>query len=330
MAAAPAVLAELRRGPIVEGVVRGHVAVVGRQGQLLAWAGRPDTETTLRSALKPLQAASFAEAGGPAQLGLDDHSLAIACSSHQGEPGHVAAARRILAAAGIPESALGCGAHPPVDPEAARELVRSGLSPTAIHNNCSGKHAALLASCRLRGWPLESYRERQHPLQEEIAARLARHSGKEAGQLRYGIDGCGLPTYGLTLVEFARALVSATAQDPAVQACQAAMAAHPWLVGGSTSFDTAVLRVAGARTSCKGGAAAVFGAVARDASLAVVIKLEAGAPTGLHQVAATTLRRLGLLPEEADDQLRALVATEVRNWAGTEVGEIRSDFSLES
>ncbi|HVB13664.1 MAG TPA: asparaginase [Candidatus Dormibacteraeota bacterium] len=316
---APALLAESRRGGIVEGLIRGHLVLVDGAGQLVRGVGDPQTMTTLRSAAKPFQAASFVESGAAAALGLGQESIAIACSSHHGEPGHLQAARRILAAAGLKENALRCGAHLPVDPQAAAELLRSGASPTAIHNNCSGKHAAMLATCVHRGWPTESYLERGHPLQLEIASRLARHAGLEVDRMPWGIDGCGLPTFGVSLQDFAAALARAASSDLAFQTCQAAMAQHPWLIGGTTSFDTALVRAAGDTLTAKGGAAAIFGAVARDGSWALVVKLEAGAPAGLPQIAVHSLQQLGHLGTLPS----ALAPTEVTNWAGTVVGEIR-------
>jgi L-asparaginase II len=248
--AEPARLAEIRRGGIVEGLIRGHAVLVDGEGQLRRWVGEPQ----LTSTAKPFQAASFVESGAASALGLSEASLAIACSSHHGEPGHVQAARRILEAAGLEESALRCGAHLPVDPSAAAELLRTGGVATPIHNNCSGTHAAMLATCLQAGWPTETYLEREHPLQRQIASRLARHAGLLAEELPFGIDGCGLPTFGLSLRDFAAALARAAGSDPAFQSCQTAMAHHPWLIGGTTSFDTALVGAAGETLTAKGGA----------------------------------------------------------------------------
>jgi L-asparaginase II len=325
---AAAVLAELTRGGIVEGLVRGHLVMVDRLGEPTRWVGDPETISTLRSAFKPFQAASFVESGTVDALGLPEESIAIACSSHQGEPGHLQAARHILEAAGLPESALRCGTHLPSDPSAAADLLRSGGNPGPIHNNCSGKHAAMLATCVHEGWPTDSYLERAHPLQRQIAARLARHAQVIAEELPYGIDGCGLPTFGLSLQDFAGALVRAAGSDPALQRCQTAMANHPWLIGGTTSFDTALVRAAGATLTAKGGAAAVFGATARDGSWAIVIKLESGAPAGLPQIAVQALQQLGLLDTSLDSPLEQLVNAPVTNWVGTAVGEIRPRLEL--
>ncbi|MGH7643081.1 MAG: asparaginase [Candidatus Dormibacteria bacterium] len=324
----PALLAEVRRGGIVEGVIRGHLVLVDAAGQPGRWLGDPQTVSTLRSASKPFQAASFVETGTAAALGLSDESIAIACASHLGEPGHVQAARRILEAAGLEESALQCGVHLPGDPTAAAELLRRGQSPTPIYNNCSGKHSAMVATCVHQGWPLESYLERQHPLQAEIADRIARHAGLEAEELPFGVDGCGLPTFGLSLQNFAGALARAAGSDPAFQKCQAAMAKHPWLIRGTGAFDSILVRAEGPKFTAKGGAAAIFGAVARDGSWALVIKLESGAPAGLPQVATEALQQLGHLERSLPQELTELVSIPVTNWVGTPVGEIKTLFHL--
>jgi L-asparaginase II len=302
--------------------------LVDRHGEPVRWLGDPDVESTLRSACKPLQAASFVESGTAAALGLGRESIAIACSSHQGEPGHVEAVRAILAKAGLPESALRCGAHLPANPEAAAQLLRGGSSPSQVHNNCSGKHSAMVATCVHRGWPLESYLERDHPLQVEIAERIAYHAGLTPVELPFGTDGCGLPTFGMPLRAFARALASAASSDAAVQECHAAMAEYPWLIGGTTSFDTALVRAAGESLTAKGGAAAIFGAVARDGSWALAIKLEAGNPAGLPQIAVHALQQLQLLPTRLEGELERQVRSPITNWAGREVGEVRVQFDL--
>lgn len=326
--AEPSLLAEVRRGGIVEAAIRGHIVVVDSSGRVLQSLGNPRVVTTLRSAAKPFQGASFVESGTVDALGLGEESIAIACSSHHGEPGHVEAARRILAAAGLAEDDLLCGAHLPVDETAAADLLRSGARPSPLHNNCSGKHAAMLATCVNQGWPTASYRERDHPLQTEIAERLARYAQLEAAALPYGIDGCGLPTFGLTVSQFATALARSASFDPAVRRCHAAMANHPWLVGGTTSFDTALIRSAGTSLIAKGGAAAIFGAVARDGSWALAIKLDSGSPVGLPQIALSALQQGGGLEAELPETLSELAQQPLTNWAGTVVGEIHVDFRL--
>ncbi|MHB8555617.1 MAG: asparaginase, partial [Candidatus Dormibacteria bacterium] len=242
---APAVLARIFRGAVEEGVIRGHIAVVDGDGQMVSWAGNPRAMTTLRSSFKPFQASSFVESGTADLLGLGEASVAIAGASHHGEPAHLEVVRAILEAAHLPESALRCGVHLPSDPLAASQLLARGEPPTALHNNCSGKHAAMVAVCAHRGWPLESYLDRHHPLQEEIAARLGRSAGLDPTTIPYGTDGCGLPTFGLAVEDFARALSHAASTDPAFRRCLAAMANHPFLVAGTGAFDTVLMESEG-------------------------------------------------------------------------------------
>lgn len=326
----PAILARSFRGPVEEAVIRGHIAVVDRAGRLVAWAGDPTAVTTLRSSSKPFQAASFVESGTAQALELGDDSVAIAAASHRGEPVHVAAARRILKAARLSEGLLRCGIHLPGDPTAAEELLRRGERATAIHNNCSGKHAAMLAVCAHQHWPLESYLDRHHPLQGEIAARLARHAGLDPRELAFGIDGCGLPTFGLRICDFAVALAHAASSDEAVAHCLRAMARHPFLVGGTGALDTLVMESQSGQLVVKSGAAAVLGAVAIDGGLALVIKLESGAPTGMAQVAARAMEIVGLLRPPLASGLEQYLREPVRNWAGQPVGTVVADFTLES
>ena len=147
----------------------GAVAVVDAAGRLRYRAGDPDLRLFLRSSAKPLQAIPVIESGAADTLGLTDRELAVVCGSHAAEPMHVAAVRSILSKAGLDDGFLQCGAHPPFDAEQAALLAHAGQAPGPVHNNCSGKHAGMLAVCRVRGWPLDTYRSPEHPLQQEIA-----------------------------------------------------------------------------------------------------------------------------------------------------------------
>ena len=327
---APAVLARAFRGPVEEGVIRGHIAVVDGHGRLVAWAGNPHAITTLRSSFKPFQATSFVESGTADALGLGEASIAIAGASHHGEPAHLKVVLAILEAAHLPESALRCGVHLPSDPVAASQLLSRGEPPTAIHNNCSGKHAAMLAVCARRGWSLESYLERHHPLQEEIATRLGRAAGLDPATIPFGTDGCGLPTFGLAVEDFARALSHAAVTDPSFRRCLAAMADHPFLVAGTNAFDTVLMESEGASLVVKSGAAGILAGIARDGSRAVVVKLESGSAMGMAQIAARAFELVGLLGQPLAPQVAAYLADPVRNWVGLAVGEIRPEFELSS
>ena len=329
-------LVEVRRGHHLESLHRGAVAVADRTGRLLYAAGPTDLATFLRSSAKPFQALPLIESGGAEALGLTDQEVAVTCGSHSGEPIHVETVRAILAKAGSDEQALRCGAHLPIDPASADALVRDGRPPTAIHNNCSGKHAGMLAACRHREWPVESYLRSDHPLQREIAAILGECCGLPAGAIPLGVDGCGVPTFYLTLREIARAfaVLADPADLPAPRAAAArrvtgAMRSYPRLVGGTGRMNTEILSALGDRLFCKTGAEGVFGIGLVGRGLGVAVKVEDGNARGLGAVAVEALAQLGVIAAGEAEPLNAIHHPVIRNHHGREVGEMRPVFTLE-
>ena len=320
---APALLAEVWRGDVCVVYVRGHVAVVAADGALVAWCGDPEARTTLRSTVKPLQALPFVAAAARA-LGATVEEVAVACASHDGEPRHVAAVRSLLQRAQLDESALSCGPQWPYSESATHALVRAGETARPVHNNCSGKHAAMLCACVHNGWPTEGYAGFDHPLQKEIRRRMSAFAGIRLADTPRGVDGCGLPTHGVPLRYLATMFAAASAAGGDFARCQEAMAAEPWMVGGSGRFDTLLLEWAGGSLTAKSGGAAVWAGVARGGGAAVAVKLEAGVGAAMAPVALGVLRSLRLLPDgEMPDALRTLERGTLCNWAGDAVGETR-------
>ncbi|MBV8444871.1 MAG: asparaginase [Candidatus Dormibacteraeota bacterium] len=317
----PALLATGKRGGAPELTVRGHLVVVDAEGSVLAAAGDPDSLTTLRSCVKPLQALPFVRLAME-RLGAGNAELAVACASHSGEPVHVEAVRRLLALGGVAEEHLACGAHLPFDDRAARQVILEG-GPRRIHNNCSGKHAAMLVTCAVMGWPLEGYRAADHPCQLAVTEAMSTAMRVDLRAQPWGVDGCGLPTYGLALREIAAGFARAQ-PDPSFGRCRAAMAARPDLVAGTGRFDTALLASAGGSVTAKTGGAAVW-AASLPGGWGMAIKLEAGASEALPAVALGALVHLGAVA--VDDQLATFVEPELHNWEGTVVGRIRAEPS---
>jgi L-asparaginase II len=297
--------------------------VVDSSGSPVSSAGSPDAETTLRSCVKPLQALPFLRLAAD-RLDATEAEIAVACASHQGEDEHLATVRGLLAKARVPEEALGCGPQLPSDEATARRLLASGGVPRPIHNNCSGKHAAMLATCAVMSWPLDGYMELEHPCQIAVSGALREMLDVDLETAPRGIDGCGLTTYGVPLSAIARAFSGASA-DPAFQRAQNAMAAHPFLVAGTGRFDTALLEVAGDRVTAKIGGAGVWAAVVRPGGPGIAIKLEAGAGEAIPVVALAVLKHLGAIDAELPDRLRPFAALTLRNWAGREVGVIAAE-----
>ena len=322
----PAHLATIRRGTALEGVIRGHVAVVDSAGSLLGAVGDPDALTTLRSCVKPVQALPLVRAAAEHHLDVSDAEVAIACASHGGEPAHVEVVLRLLGRAGLGEEALSCGPQLPMDEDSAEAILAAGGRPGRLTNNCSGKHASMLVVCAVRGLPLAGYAGFDHPLQVEIRSIMGDLAGVDLESAPVGIDGCGLPTYGLSLRALAR-MFAAAGRQPGFRRCQEAMAAHPHLVAGRGRFDTALLGVAGLRLTAKGGAAGVWVALLRPDGPALAIKLESGDQSAISAVALAALHRLGWLSssEVSDPRLAEFARPPVRNWVGATVGEISTE-----
>lgn len=324
------------RGGRQESIHRGAVAVVDPDGRILYAAGDPALPLFLRSFAKPLQSIPLVESGGADRFELTERELAVICGSHSGEPMHIEAVRAILAKAGLDEKALQCGAHPPLDPTQAAVLIREGRRPEPIHNNCSGKHAGMLAACRTRDWPVDSYLDPDHPLQREIAGIVADFCGVPAEGMPRGIDGCGVPTFHVTV--HAAGLAFARLADPsrlpdgrarAVGRITHALAAHPEMMSGTGRLCAALMTALGDRLFCKTGGEAVFGIGLPSRGWGIGIKIEDGSSRGMGAVAVEALRQLGV-PEA--EHLAALAEQHhpvIRNHAGREVGQIRAVFRLE-
>jgi L-asparaginase II len=319
MSSAP-VLARVWRGDVPEAAIRAHVVVAERSGRVLEAAGDPDALTTLRSCVKPLQALTFLRVAAD-PLGVSDEEVAVVCSSHSGEPIHERVVRRLLGRIGLDEDALVCGPQLPFDEAAANARIAAGLPPRRIDNNCSGKHAGMLAACVVAGWPVDGYQRRDHPLQTSIAQAMSDYFGVDLEAAPCGVDGCGLPTYGVAVRAIARAFAAAQG-DPAFRRAQEAMAAHPLLVAGHGRFDTALLERAGSRLTAKSGGAAVWAGCIRPDGPGLAIKVEAGSDGAVPPLAMTLLRRLGEAPS-TDEALADFERPALRNWAGEVVGETR-------
>lgn len=328
-----AVLAEVRRGGLVEARHRGHVAVVDGEGRLLARAGDPEHVTFWRSAAKPFQAAAVVAAGAADAFGVGDEELAVMCASHNGEEAHLSAVRRLLARAGLGEGDLRCGVHPPAGEAARAALLRAGAEPGPLHNNCSGKHAGMLLLARHRGWPPAGYTAPDHPVQRALREAVAAVAGVAPGAMALGVDGCGVPTFGLPLrrlaLAFARLARPAAADDlaPSLRAALArvgrAMAAHPFMVAGTGRFCTDLIRVTGGRLLGKVGAEGVYGVAVTDRGWGVAVKVEDGGSRGLYPAVVRALELLGLLADAEAAALAAHARPAVRTHRGETVGEVR-------
>lgn len=281
------VLAEVVRGGVVESAHLGHL--VGLDGgAVVVRRGDPDTTVFARSSLKPVQAVAMLRAG----LDLDGELLALACASHSGEAGHLAGVRRILVGAGLAAAALQNSPGLPLDPDAAFAHRAEGLPMSSLVQNCSGKHAAMLATCVARGWDTATYRVATHPLQRSVRDTVRELTGDRATAVT--VDGCGAPLFSCTLTGLARAFAAIALAPPDTPEGRVARAIRefPWWAGGTGRVVTRL--VAGVDgLIAKDGAEGVFAAALPDGR-ALAVKVLDGSPRPVPVIVATALRLLGV------------------------------------
>ncbi len=316
--AAPVVVAEIVRSGFVEGHHYGSWVVLAADGSELASAGDVSGPVLPRSSNKPLQALGMREAG----LTLEGELLALACASHSGEPFHIDGVRRILAGAGLSEDALRTPEDYPLDDAAREAVIRSGGSRERILMNCSGKHAAMLATCVVNGWPTETYLDVDHPLQQQIATTFAASTGETVAHV--AVDGCGAPLLSTSLTGLARAFSGlARATSGHGRAIATAMREHPAYVSGSTR-DELTLLTAMPGAIGKAGAESVY-VVALPDGRAIATKTDDGAARARPVVMAALLEGLGVTDEPwVDGDAVRRTGEAVLLGGGRPVGEIRA------
>jgi L-asparaginase II len=307
------------------------VVVSDVDGHVVSAVGDPAAAAFYRSAAKPLQALPLVEEGVVERLGISKEELALCCASHEGEARHVAGARSILAKAGLDESALRCGPHLPFSEAEAREVLRNGGEALPIHNNCSGKHAGMLALAVAMGWDPEGYHQAGHPVQKRMLKEIVRWSRVDESEVATAVDGCGVLCFSVPLramaASFAR-FAAAAADGRAPRRIVDAMTGHPFMVGGSGRACTAVMERTGARAFVKLGAEGVYGAGVPDRGLGIAIKVTDGARRAVEVALVHVLHRMDVLDTDDLEALARWASPSVRNTRGEVVGAIRPAFQL--
>ena len=325
---------EVTRGGRVESRHRVSAAAVDGQGQLVAWVGDPELLTFFRSAAKPLQALPLAGDGVADAFELSDTELALCCASHSGEPAHVAGVRSILEKIGCSESDLVCGPHPPFHRPAAESLRDAGQAPTAVHNNCSGKHAGMLAWCVHRGVDTADYERFDHPVQRRICSEIGAWAGSSCEALPVGVDGCGVPSYAQPLNIMASIyakIVTDSEQDASGPAGRIvrAMTSEPYYVGGTGRLTSILMEVTGGRLLAKFGAEAVYCLGERDRGWGIAVKVEDGNRRAVGPAVIEFLDQLELLSEDERAALDDRHVHPVKNTRDEIVGEIHPNLRVE-
>jgi L-asparaginase II len=321
-------LIEVTRGSRVESAHRGAVAVVDTAGRRRVAIGDVEERVYPRSAVKALQALPLVESGAADRYGFGNAELALACSSHSGEPRHVATALAMLGAAGRGEADLECGGHPPMARAAADDLVRAGKPWSRIHDNCSGKHAGFICLACHMGADPAGYVKPAHPAQREISAALAGMTGADLGDP--AVDGCSIPSYAIPLEKLAYAfarLVTGEGLSPsrakAARRLVTACNAEPFMVAGTGRFCTDAMTLFGSRLFLKTGAEGVFCAAFPALGLGVAVQCEDGAQRAAETLMAAVIAAFLPMSDVEQAAFAARLRPPVLTRNGASTGEIR-------
>ncbi|HEU4628522.1 MAG TPA: asparaginase [Gemmatimonadaceae bacterium] len=314
------------RGDAVESRHQVRAAAVDARGRLIGVAGDAARVTFWRSCAKPFQLMPLLESGGFDELPWGIDELALASASHGGEPEHVAVAESMLQDIGREEGDLVCGPHEPLSSRGARLVRETGIRLTRLHNNCSGKHAAMMALAHTQGWPMRGYERAEHPVQQAAAESVARWTGVAPDALVRAVDGCGVVVFGLPLEAMARAYarfaVAHLRCEEVPRRIVEAVRARPLLFGGTDRFDTVLLEETDGRILAKVGAEGVHSATVLDAGIGVAVKVADGATRAQVPALLRLLQRVGALPDTLPPRLAEFLRRPVRNTRGEHVGSV--------
>lgn len=328
-------MVEVMRNGFMESRHYGDVAVVDSSGRLLYSVGDATRKTFARSAAKPLQAIPFVESGAVEAFRLTPRHIAIACGSHEGEPIHTSVVEDFLSRMGLNETHLQCGIHPPYQAEARDNLIRAGRQPSALHNNCSGKHAGMLASAVHLKETTDGYLAPEHPVQQRIRAVISEMTSVPLDELDAGVDGCGVPVFAMPLRAIALAYARLSAPDKlseerakAVRIIVSAMNQFPELVGGTNRFCTALMSAGQGQYIGKLGAEGVYCIGILSCGLGICLKVDDGDDRAVAPAVLEVLMQLNLIPQATMSRLQSFHHPTILNRAGVQVGHLNPVLRL--
>lgn len=322
-------LVESIRGELQETQFYGWVTVVDKNQKILTSLDIPDYTCFMRSCSKPIQALCAIESNVIEKFNLDQGDIALCFSSHSGSKEHVERLKNILTKAGITEDAIQCGTHPPFDSDERTRLIREGLTPSALHNNCSAKHSYVILTCLAKGWDISTYKNFDHPVQKYINELMTLYCQPE--KLFLAIDGCGMPVHGMTLTNmgagFAKFFDGTT---PGAEIIADAIAKYPHLAAGYGRIDTAIIRASEGKLISKTGAEGLIIITPRQSGKALVVKTACGNNFIRDYVAVEALRQLNWLnkPPDEDEYLSNFTKTNLYNHSKDKVGYYKFKFKL--
>jgi L-asparaginase II len=330
------VLVETRRGALVESQHRGSIAVVDADGSTVLAIGDVDRPIYPRSAVKAIQALPLIETGAADRYGLSVAEIALACASHAGTEAHVSTAASMLGKAGRDAATLECGSHWPSSSSATRLMAERGEKPSALHNNCSGKHAGFICAACASDVDPQGYVGRHHAAQVMVREAMEALTGARHDPELAGTDGCSIPTFAIPLraialgfARFGAGHGMGAARAKAASRIRNALAAAPDMISGEGRFDTTVAAAFGERVIAKVGAEGVYAGAVPELGLGVSIKCDDGSmPAAEVMMAAMIERFLANRNNAEETALAPLVRKTLRNWNGHKVGAVTPTAAL--
>lgn len=333
------ILAKVIRGETVESIHRGHLLIIDGEGREIANIGNAETLAFIRSSAKPFQVLPFLLSGGAEAFGFLESEIALACASHSGERIHTTIAERMLTKIGLTESDLRCGSHLPFNEERAKEMVCAGEQPTQLHNNCSGKHAAMLGFALMIGADIRTYDSIENPVQQKILQMVADFCETPAAKIPVAIDGCAAPNFALSVRAMAKGFLKLVVPPKSFdgklrEACAKvvrAMINYPELIGGTERLDTLLMQAARGKFISKIGAEGVWlcGVLPSEkwkTGLGIALKIEDGDDKRARAVISIeVLRKLGIFNEKT---LKDYSPLPIKNRRGDLVGRVEASVKL--
>lgn len=324
------IMVEVTRGGMVESFHRGIGAIVDGQGKVVRAWGDIDRMIYPRSAIKPLQTIPVIESGAAEKFNLGDDRISLCCASHRAEPMHVDRVVEWLGELGLTPDDFECGPQMPSNLDAAKALIKAGKEPTRAHNNCSGKHSGMLTTAVHLGEPVKGYTGADHPIQTRLINLIGELGREDVSKTARGIDGCGIPVFGMSLKGTAAAM--ARLADPtglsedrqaAIKRIIKSLAAWPKLISGTDTFNSRVLEETGETAILKGGAEGVYTAAVPGLGYGICVKADDGAGRAASVMMGAILRSLGIIDDGMAERLSDHLVPDVTNWAGSLAGVIR-------
>ncbi|MFS1513302.1 asparaginase [Chengkuizengella sp. SCS-71B] len=329
------IIIHVKRGSLIESQHNGYIVVADSNGQIQYHLGDPEYKTFARSSAKILQAIPIIEEMIKNDLHLSDEEIAVICSSHNGEAEHVKKVQSILAKLNLNPSHLLCGEQLPLHKETRERLLRNNFKFTTLHNTCSGKHAGMLILAKLLNSPIENYLSIDHPVQQAMLNTIVEMSGAKMNEVDIAKDGCGVPVFGLTTHQIAKAFAkigsSSSISENRSQACKKiiqAISSHPFYIAGTDRFDTQLIHVTQGRIIGKMGNEGVFALTIPSEGLGIAIKVKDGAERASYPTVVETLSQLNLISTQEQKQLESFHYPIIKNRRNETVGRLEPAFKL--